>query len=138
MSRFLTQLHLLALPPALLKVRGVDCQIYVVTSELRYESAAFGVLIVPAGMETDFASVPRIAWAYLDPEDPAILYASVVHDYLYGINGNVGGRPPLTRGECDGVLREAMLASGARRSQAAVVWAAVRSFGGSHWQPAAA
>ncbi|NOX56525.1 MAG: DUF1353 domain-containing protein [Planctomycetes bacterium] len=36
---------------------------------------------VPAGFETDLASIPRIAWTVVAPWDVAP--AAVVHDYLY-------------------------------------------------------
>lgn len=108
-------------------------QQYVLAEDFIYESPAFGSIVVPAGTPSDFASAPRVAWVYLSPEDPAILYASVVHDYLYSRRGKLPLRT-LTRAECDEVLREAMVACGARKSQAAVAYRAVRMFGGSHWK----
>lgn len=132
MSRFPSDLVIRALPALALKAKRIDRQTYELTQDFAYESDAFGPVTVPGGMVTDFASVPRIVWTYLSPEDPCILYPSVVHDYLY----SRGGRLPLrrlTRAECDSVLREAMLACGARSTQAAVVHRAVRLFGGSHW-----
>ena len=40
------------------------------------------VIIVPRGMTTDFASVPRIFWTILPP-DGKYTAASIIHDYLY-------------------------------------------------------
>ena len=38
-------------------------------------------IVVPAGFETDLASVPRAAWALIAPWDVA--RAAIVHDILY-------------------------------------------------------
>lgn len=108
-------------------------QKYFVREPFTYRSAAFGCIIVPSALITDFASVPRLVWSYLSPEDPCILFASVVHDYIYTVRGEVPGRT-LTRADADAVLREAMLVCGARSTQAAVVHRMVRMFGGSHWK----
>lgn len=108
-------------------------QQYVLVEDFYYHSAAFGPITAPAGSPTDFASIPRIVWTYLSPEDPAILFASIIHDHIYSRRGKLPLRT-LTRAECDEVLREAMVACGARKSQAAVAYRAVRMFGGSHWK----
>lgn len=108
-------------------------QIYTLEQDFAYLSPAFGPITVPAGLRTDFASVPRLVWSYLSPEDPCILYGSIVHDFLY----QQGGRLPLkrlNRAEADEILREAMLASGARSTQAAVVYRALRLFGASNFK----
>lgn len=133
MTRFLSDLVIRALAPSELKARGLSKQNYSLVADLAYESDAFGPIVIPAGTVTDFASVPRIAYTYISPESPAILYASVVHDYLYGVHGKLPLRR-LTRAECDWVLREAMLICGARPTQAWLVYKAVRLFGGSHWK----
>jgi hypothetical protein len=94
-----------------------------------------GLITAPQGMVSDGASIPRIAWRYIDPEDPCILFASIVHDYLYSVKGAFDNdAPALTRQQCDEVLIEAMAASGARWDQRQAVYAAVRLFGGSHWK----
>ena len=108
-------------------------QLYKLEQDFAYNSEAFGTITVPAGLVTDFASVPRLVWSYLSPEDPCILYGSIVHDFLY----QRGGRLPLrafTRAEADALLREAMLDCGARPTQAAVVHAALRLFGASNFK----
>lgn len=108
-------------------------QRYVLVEDFHYDSPAFGPIVVPAGTQTDFASVPRIVWSYLSPEDPVILFGSLVHDYLYSVNGRLPLRT-LTRAEADEILREAMLACGARKTQAWLVHRAVRIGGASHWK----
>jgi hypothetical protein len=127
-SDFITRLRVEILPPSEVKGR----QIYLVTEDFVYDSNLFGRITVPAGFKTDFASIPRFAWRYIDPEDPCILYASVVHDYLYSLAGKIG-EVQFTRDLADRVLREAMELSGARADQRAIVYKLVSWFGGSHW-----
>ena len=56
---------------------------------------------VPAGFQTDFASIPRGLWNILPPTGRYAL-AAVVHDYLYRT------RYRATRAQADRVLLEAM------------------------------
>jgi hypothetical protein len=122
--------------PVLRAINPLVCkngQMYVLERNFIYNSAKYGPIEVPEGMPTDFASIPRIVWTYLSPEDPAILFASIVHDYLYSVGG-VTMDEKFTREEADEILREAMLASGARSTQAEVVHKCVRFFGASHWK----
>lgn len=55
------------------------------TSDLAYNSQLHGLIVVPAGFVTDFASVPRIPGAYWLTGDTAHASA-VVHDYLCRIH----------------------------------------------------
>lgn len=130
MSRFASDLTVRVRPPNEVKGR----QLYVVMAPFVYESDLMGVITVPSGFVTDFASIPRIAWRWLDPEDPCVCYPSVVHDYLYSLRGRLSEREEFTREQADRVLREAMEIAGARLDQRAIVYHAVRMFGGSHWK----
>lgn len=132
MNRFPTELANVALSPAECAEQG-GVALYKVTADFPYLSDAFGQITVPAGLITDFASIPRAALWYVKDDDPCILYPSVVHDWLYTMRGVLPGRAALTRAECDAVLREAMIYCGARADQSATVYAAVRMFGGRHW-----
>lgn len=51
------------------------------TEPLIYQSATVGLVVVPKGFRTDYASVPRAPLAFLIAGDRAHR-ASVVHDYL--------------------------------------------------------
>ena len=64
-------------------------------------------ITVPAGFETDLASVPRVPIAYLAWGDRAHREA-VLHDFLYSI----GADPDLPRVECDEQFRQAMILRG--------------------------
>ena len=48
---------------------------------LIYQSALIGRVAIPAGFQTDFASVPRLPFAYLFFGDRCYS-AAVIHDYL--------------------------------------------------------
>ncbi len=131
MSSFLTELDTRIIAPSRVKGR----QIYMLLQDFVVDSNLMGRIIVPAGFKTDFASIPRAAFWYIDPEDPCILFASVVHDYLYSMVGKLVDGREFTREQADRVLVEFMALSGARADQQKIVFFAVDKFGGSHWNP---
>lgn len=131
MKRFPAHLLLDMLPPDELKGGK---QTYVLTADFPYDSSQLGPLVVPAGLTTDFASIPRVVWNIIDPEDPVVAFPSVVHDYLYTMAGLIPGKPRYNREQADAVLREAMEACGAGSFVRNSVYQAVRLFGGSHWK----
>src|SRR5258708_6192683 len=65
-----------------LVVEELDDKTWKLKEDLYYTSDILGVIYVPAGFVTDFASVPRLPFAYLLAGDTAH-QAAVVHDYLY-------------------------------------------------------
>jgi hypothetical protein len=85
------------------------------------------IIVVPAGFVTDFASVPRVPFAYWIAGDVAHP-AAVVHDWEYTSHD-------VDRATADAILEEAAnVADGpdtAARNKL-MKWA-VRLFGGSHW-----
>lgn len=133
MNAFTSDLFLRALSAGELRASDMDHQFYQLEADLTYHSDRFGVIVAPKGLLTDFASIPRIAFTYISPEDPVIVYGSVIHDSLYSARGNLGGRT-FSRAEADEVLAECMAVCGARWGQKKVVLNAVRLFGGSHWK----
>jgi len=94
MAKFLTELN------ARLKD---DDKIWIIDSSLIYQSDILGKIVVWAGFETDFASVPRVPIFYVLFGDRAHREA-VIHDYLYRIDS----MPVAQRGEADDVFLEAM------------------------------
>jgi len=98
MARFLTELD------ARLKD---DDRVWVLVSPLVYESDILGRIDVPAGFETDFASVPRVPVFYTLFGDRAHREA-VLHDYLYRLDSI----PVAERSQADGVFLEAMAERG--------------------------
>lgn len=92
---------------------------------LRYQSDIAGLLTVPVGFKTDFASVPRIGIIYAMLGDTAHQPA-VVHDWLYyaGIT---------TRKTADDVFLEAMIASGISAWRRWPIYWGVRAGGWYAW-----
>ena len=63
--------------------RWIDDERFMLLSDLQYQSALLGgVITVPKGFVTDFASVPRVPFIYEAFGDRAH-HESVVHDFLY-------------------------------------------------------
>ena len=81
---------------------------------------------VPAGFETDFASVPRVPVAYWLFGDVAH-EAAVVHDFLYSTAA-------VPRETADKVLLEAMEVTGVASWRRMPIYWAVRRFGVAHYQ----
>lgn len=65
-----------------LKVELGDNGLWILTSDLLWRGSDGDLLIVKAGEETDFASVPRFAQALLPSADNRVIRAAVVHDFL--------------------------------------------------------
>lgn len=94
---------------------------------LEYESALLKrVITVPAGTETNFASVPRVPfafWLFGGVADKA----ATIHDYLY----QTGSVP---RKVADDVFSEAMRASGVGAIRRRFMYGAVRAFGAAFYR----
>jgi hypothetical protein len=123
MSAFLTALEVELVSDATNSGRGT----WRLTAPLVYQSdVAAQTFTVPAGFETDFASVPRLAIAFALCGDSAHA-ASAVHDALYTYHW-------VDRATADAVLREAALVSGVPSWRASLLYYGVRiGGGGSHW-----
>lgn len=99
---------------------------YTLTDPLIYDSAiANRTILVPAGFQTDLASIPRGLWNVL-PKSGPYDKAAVIHDFLYRYNG-------CTRAQADGILGEAMQASGVSGWQRWTILLAVRIGGQGIW-----
>ena len=77
--------------------------VYRLLEPLIYDSGE-QVITVPAGFETDLASVPRLPIVYMMWGDRAHR-ESVLHDYLY----RIASVPDLIRADCDALFRLAMI-----------------------------
>ena len=119
MSRFVTELDLRAPEKDGGKRR--------VLAPLVYESdVAKMTITVPAGFETDLASVPRLPLVYMATGGTADK-AAVIHDYLY--TNHI-----VPRDVADAVLREASAVTRVPGWRRWSMWAAVRVFGGAAWK----
>jgi len=100
------------------------------TENLEYVSERHGYFCIPAGYRTDFASVPRLPFAYWAAGGKAVL-PSILHDHCYDCRTAV-----MTRKQADKVFLEAMKAASDPASGFTrwVMYAAVRAGGGRGWQ----
>ncbi len=89
------------------------------------------IVRVPHGFQTDFASIPRIFWAILPPTG-TYGKAAVLHDQMYRFPHML--TPTVTRLQADRTLREAMSALKVNWWTQAVIYWAVRLFGGRAYQ----
>lgn len=90
-------------------------------SDLIYEDTKHGIIIVPEGFETDFASVPRIPVVFELVGDRGHA-AATLHDWLYH-NGT------LKRKEADAVLMQALRDTNVGKPRSVLMYAGVRAFG---------
>jgi len=82
------------------------------------------LVVVPAGFETDFASVPRLPLAFLMVGDVAHK-APVLHDYLYTVKAG--------RQFADKAFAAALAAEGIGAARRGLMYAGVRMGGAGHY-----
>jgi hypothetical protein len=110
----------------------IDGKHWVLTAPLLWDDPEKAwTITVPAGFQTDFASVPRGFWN-LFPPTGRYAPAAVLHDFLYAV-GRVGS-VPVSRAYADGVLRRASGDLGVSGRVRWFMWLGVRSFGGGLWR----
>ena len=97
-------------------------------SDLEYFDDSIGVIVVPKGFKTDFASIPRIFWNIIAPIDKWTL-PSVLHDYLY----DCGYKYSINRKRADKIFYNAMIESGVSKITASIMWLCVRVFARKHY-----
>ena len=86
-------------------------------------------LEIPAGFESDGASVPRFFWSIVfPPDDDRALYAAIVHDFVYRTHPY-----GWTRKDADEAFREFLIRGGVPESRARRAYWGVRLFGGWAW-----
>lgn len=90
-----------------------------------------GLITVPAGFRTDFASIQFLHNIFLFVLYALLAgygnYAATVHDWLYTTG-------PLTRKQADAVLYRGLRAEGVARWRAWLFWAGVRIGGGKRYK----
>lgn len=100
-------------------------QVYKTLEPFIYDNSSPGIclrIIVPAGFETDFASIPRIFWVILPPFGQ-YTKAAVVHDFMYK------EKDSPRREICDAVLLEIMAELNTPWYRKWPIYFAVRCFG---------
>lgn len=95
------------------------------------------LITMPAGFESDLASVPRIFWWLIAPFELSIV-GSLIHDYLYQYCGNPpkGVSPPYTytRQETDALFRRVMEKENVVWWRRELAYWVVRRFGCWAWR----
>lgn len=98
-----------------------------VAAALVWTDPLLGTVTVPAGFETDLASIPRLLRNLPDLDTNGLSRRpAVLHDYLYCMGCT-------TRDAADRTLQRALLAEGATRFTAWVYYTGVHWGGGAPW-----
>lgn len=92
-----------------------------------YETDAKERIVAPAGMTTDFASIPRFVWPLWPPYHPHYGKAAVIHDRLYWTNGDTP-TGDYSRREVNLIFLEAMKSLGAGYFKRSTIYNAVQLF----------
>lgn len=117
MSLFLTDLE----------YRDNDGETWTLIKPLVYYSTLLGRRIcVPAGFETDMASIPQFAQSLISKDGPWD-WPAVIHDYLYATQ-------TVSKKTADSVLREAMTVKNVPAWKAFCIYQAVNWFGSGAWK----
>ena len=91
--------------------------------QLRYKS-----VIVPAGFESDLATIPRPLWVFFPPFG-RYARAAVFHDYIYTEMQHL-----MTRKAADKIFKSIMTDDGAGVITRNILYCAVRCFGWWFWR----
>ena len=87
---------------------------------------------VPAGFESDGASVPRLFWRLVfPPTDTRALRAAVIHDYIYRMQPE-----GWDRRMADDLFFRLLVEDGVPAWRARLAWIGVRVGGGKAWEEA--
>lgn len=126
MSAFLSELIVGPWPTT----ARADGKNWVLVEDLTYDSSSCGLIVVPAGFLTDFASTPAALWSRIPPWG---VYgpATVLHDFVYLMHGT--GRRDMTREQADNLLLEAMDVLTVPEPLRSIIYDGVRIGGQSGW-----
>ena len=111
----------------------LDVQQFRLVEDFQYYSDRAGLIVVPAGLITDLASIPQSLQNALQNDSPCILCGAVVHDYLYSVAGGLPDGRVIPFGTCNEILCEAMWYSNATHFQISGVYEAVDHGGRAMW-----
>jgi hypothetical protein len=101
-----------------LVVRQLDPRFWRLEEALTYHGRKDS-FVVPAGLRTDFASIPRLV-VWLIPRYGAYTKAAILHDYLCE-------NEPISRADADGLFRRALQEFHVSVPRRWLMWAAVRA-----------
>lgn len=111
-------------PPAYVALPGKDC--FALEDDYSFKLGALEVWI-PAGFSWNGASIPKLLWSIMGGRyEPETAQASLEHDWFYLFHG-------VSRAQADQHFLDRCLEMGEPRFKAKAMYAALRLFGGSHW-----
>jgi hypothetical protein len=102
-------------------VRQADEQFWELTRAIEYRGKT-DTFVVPAGMLTDFASVPR-PFVWFIPQYGRYTMAAILHDYLWS---RLAAEGRLSYIDADAIFRRALRELGVAFLRRWIMWAAVR------------
>ena len=111
-----------------LKTTPIDDKYWLVNEEYRYQTSK-GLVVVPKGFRTDYASVPRVFRNIINSYGKHGR-AAVVHDWLYSSRCEVN----ISRAEADKIFLEIMVEWNVKKYKRILMYILVRIFGGSHFR----
>ena len=111
-----------------LKTTPIDDKYWEVMEDYYYKTSR-GVIRVPKGFRTDYASVPRIFRNIINSYGKHGR-AAVVHDWLYSSQCKID----VTREEADKIFLEIMKECGVGSIKRNLMYRMVRMFGASHFR----
>jgi hypothetical protein len=85
------------------------------------------VVVVPAGFETDLASIPRALWFIHSPTDSETISPAILHDFMYSCPGK------YSRRTIDSIFYSSLIDNLVNPIVAYEYWLAVRLAGSSHF-----
>ena len=106
----------------------IDDKYWEVLEAYSYETSK-GLVVVPKGFRTDYASVPKIFRNIINTYGKHGR-AAVVHDWLYSSQCEIN----VTRAEADKVFLEIMVEWNVKKYKRILMYVLVRMFGGSHFR----
>lgn len=111
-----------------LSTMPIDDKYWEVLEEYRYATTK-GVIVVPKGFKTDYASVPKIFRNIINSYGKHGR-AAIVHDWLYSKECNLN----ITREEADKIFLEIMEEWKVSKWKRILMYRLVRRFGASHFR----
>ena len=100
------------------------------TYQLTRELKAFDgkkYYVVPEGFVTDYASIPRILWPVLNPQEHKTIPPAILHDFMYACPNDI------TRVEADSIFYSALIDNLVNPVKAYAYYVAVRLFGWKYY-----
>ena len=111
-----------------LKTTPIDDKYWEVMEDYYYKTSR-GIIRVPKGFRTDYASVPKIFRNIINTYGKHGR-AAVVHDWLYSSQCEIN----VTRAEADKIFLEIMVEWNVKKYKRILMYVLVRIFGGSHFR----